>query len=111
MTTPVTALLETIDQRDVAVLDEVIEHDGITEEIFTHEEAMALWEVGWREWLYEPHTASLEDENESWESRSSAYSPQLWHITLGVFLHRLYAPFPALPWAPAGAQLWDIEEE
>jgi hypothetical protein len=48
---PVTSLLTAIERKDVAALNDLIEHDGRAEVHFTHEEAVALCEAGWQEWL------------------------------------------------------------
>ena len=48
---PVTSLLTASERQDVAALNDLIEHDGMIEEHFTYEEAAALWDAGWQEWL------------------------------------------------------------
>ena len=104
---PVTALLTAIERKEVGALNDLIEHDGIAEAHFTHEEAVALWEAGWQAWLgggtagdahwqageewSEFHQVSWEDNNECWDPQASLHTPQLWHITLGVFLRLLHA--------------------
>jgi hypothetical protein len=114
--TAATSLLEAIEQRDDAVLNNCIEHDGISEETFTHAEAVALWNSGWQQWLMDDkadntHCQAAEAECESREFPASTPNSQLWHITLGMFLHQLHAAFPELPGAPAWAEVGDVEEE
>ena len=63
---PVTSLLKAIERKEVAALNDLIEHDGIAEAHCTHEEAVALWEEGWQageEWS-EFHHVSWGGENE-----------------------------------------------
>jgi hypothetical protein len=123
---PVTSLLTAIKRQDVAALDDLIEHGGMAEARFTHEEAIALWEAGWQEWLGggtagNAHGQAGEERSEcqqvSWEAENGCRAPQaslntppLWHITLGVFLRLLHARRPELPGVPAWAELWDGEE-
>ena len=123
---PVTALLAAIERKEVAALNDLIEHNGMAEAHFTHEEAVALWEAGWQEWLGggtagdthwqageergELHHVSCEAENECWVPHASLTTPPLWHITLGVFLRLLHARCPELPGAPVWAEIWDGEE-
>ena len=117
---PVTSLLTAIERKDVIALSDLIEHDGIAEAHFTHQEAVALWEAGWQEWLVgdkavnahwhaeeegsEFHQVSWEAENESWDPEASLHPPPLWQITLGVFLRLLHARCPELPGTPAWAE-------
>ena len=123
---PVTALLTAIERKEVAALNDLIEHDGIAEAHFTHEEAVALWEAGWQAWLGggtagDAHWPAGEEwsecphvswggENECRAPQASLPTPPLWHITLGVFLRLLHARCPELPGAPAWAEIWDGEE-
>jgi hypothetical protein len=123
---PVTSLLAAIERKEVAALNDLIEHGGMAEAYFTHEEAVALWEAGWQEWLGggtagnvhwqagekcgEFHQASWEAGNECRAPQASLPTPPLWHITLGVFLRLLHARCPELPGAPAWAEIWDVEE-
>jgi len=125
--TPVTLLLTTLERQDIAALNDVLEHDGMTDEHFTCEEAAALWDAGWHAWLgggrhghASWHTGDEGDElrqepgasdHDSWDAPSRLESPQLWPITLGLFLRVLHATFPALPGAPAWVALQDVEEE
>jgi hypothetical protein len=104
---PVTALLTAIQRQDFATLNDLIEYDGMAEAHLTHEEAVALWEAGWQEWL----GGDWESENESWDPQASLHTPQLWRITLGVFLRLLHARCPALPGVPTWTEIWDGEEE
>ena len=48
---PVTSLLTAIERKDVAALNDLIEHNGMAAAHFTPEEAVALWEAGWQAWL------------------------------------------------------------
>ena len=125
--TPVTALLTAIERHDSAALNTLLEHDGMTAEHLTCDEAAALWDAGWHTWLgggtegqaswhagntrgtwrHEPWDAA----HDAWDAPRRLESPQLWHITLGQFLRVLHATFPALPGAPAWAALQDVEEE
>ena len=123
---PVTSLLAAIERKEVAALNALIEHDGMAEAHFTHEEAVALWEAGWQEWLGGStagnahwqageewsgcQQVSWEADNECWDPQASLPTPPLWHITLGVFLRLLHARCPELPSAPAWAEIWDAEE-
>jgi hypothetical protein len=124
---PVISLLTALERQDVDVLNELIEHDGMIEENFTYEEAAALWDAGWQDWLgggrdgnasWQAGEERDELRHEPWESdydsrdsQISLQSPQLWYITLGVFLRWLHATFPELPGAPAWVELRDVEEE
>jgi hypothetical protein len=125
--TPVISLLTALERHDVATLTDLLDHDGMTPEHFTAEEATALWDTGWHVWLGEGEDGDASgpagDERgagrpEPWASdhdacatQRSCPSPPLWHITLGMFLRILQASFPALPGAPAWAALRDVEEE
>ena len=93
--TPVTALLTAIERHDSAALNTLLEHDGMTDEHLTCDEAAALWDAA----------------HDAWAAPRRLESPQLWHITLGQFLRVLHATFPALPGAPAWAARQDVEEE
>jgi hypothetical protein len=104
---PVPALLTAIERQDVTALDDLIERDGMTEAHLTPEEAVALWETGWQEWL----GGGWEFENASWDPQTSLHTPQLWRITLGVFLRLLHVRCPALPGVPTWTEIWDVEEE
>jgi hypothetical protein len=82
---PVTSLLTAIARKDVAVLNDLIEHDGMAEAHFTHEEAVALWEAGWQEWLGDGKAGDAhcqagegwcEFHQVSWEDKTSAGSPR-----------------------------------
>jgi hypothetical protein len=124
---PVTSLLTVIERGDFFALNDLIEHDGIAEAHFTHEEAVALWEAGWQAWLEGGMTGNThwqageewgEFQHVSWEVENACRAPQaslttppLWHITLGVFLRLLHARCPALPSAPAWAEIWDGEKD
>lgn len=117
--TPVTSLLTALERHDIAALTDLLEHDGMDEH-FTCEDAAALWDAGWHAWLGEDreghaswHAEEAGDElrRESWAAPSHLERPQLWPITLGMFLRMLHATFPALPGAPAWAALQDVEEE
>src|SRR5262245_59536591 len=123
----VTLILTAIERQDVATLTDLLEHDEMTDEPFTAEEATALWDAGWQAWLggdRDGHASwqageergewrqeLWESAHDSWASQVSLQSPQLWHITLGTFLRVLHATFPELPSAPAWAALRDVEEE
>ena len=125
--TPVTSLLTALERHDSAALTDVLDHDGITDEHFTYEDAAALWDAGWHTWLGGDHegqaswhagAAGEALQHESWASDHDVGAaqrrldrPQLWPITLGLFLRVLHATFPALPGAPAWAALQDVEEE
>jgi hypothetical protein len=125
--TPVTSLLTALERHDIAALNDLLDHEGITDEHFTCDEAAALWDAGWHAWLGggrnghaswhageawdELRQEPWESDHDSWAAQSSLESPQLWHITLGMFLRVLHATFPALPGAPTWAALQDVEEE
>jgi hypothetical protein len=125
--TPVTSLLIALERHDIAALTDLLDHDGITDEHFTYEDAAALWDAGWHTWLgggregqaswhagdawdtlrHEPWAS----DHDAWAAQSRLDRSQLWPITLGMFLRVLHATFPALPGAPAWAVLQDVEEE
>ena len=125
--TPVSSLLTALERHDVATLTDLLEHDGMTAEHFTADEATALWDTGWHVWLGEGEDGYAswptgdergEGRQELWASdhdpgatQMNPQSPPLWHITLGMFLRVLHASFPELPGAPAWAALRDVEEE
>ena len=125
--TPGTLLLTALEQHDVATLTDLLDHDGLTAEHFTAEDATALWDAGWHAWLegeregqasWPTGTEPCEGRHEPWACGHDAgavlrslQSPPLWHITLGMFLRVLHATFPALPGTPAWAALRDVEEE
>ena len=125
--TPITSLLTAMERHDSAALTDLLDHDGLLDEHFTGDEALALWNAGWHAWLggdqesqaswpagvargawrLEPWTS--DHDAEAAPSRQAC--PQLWPITLGLFLRVLHATFPALPGAPPWAVLQDVEEE
>src|SRR5262245_32976326 len=123
---PVTSLLTAIERKDIAALNNLIEHNEMAEAHFTHEEAIALWEAGWQEGLgggadrnaqrqageewSKFHQVSWEAENDCRAPQASLNAPPLWYITLGVFLRLLHARRPELPGVPAWAEIWDVEE-
>gem|GEM_PF-5227000 len=49
--TPVTSLLTALERHDIAALNDLLDHEGITDEHFTCDEAAALWDAGWHVWL------------------------------------------------------------
>ena len=51
--TAVISLLTALERHDVATLTDLLEHDGMTAEPFTAEEATVLWDAGWHVWLGE----------------------------------------------------------
>ena len=125
--TPVTSLLTAIERHDSAVLNNLLDHDGMTDERFTLDEAAALWDAGWQAWpggSTEGHASwhagdersawrhqPWDADHDAWAAQRHLESPQLWHITLGLFLRVLHATFPALPGDPASAALQDVQEE
>jgi hypothetical protein len=125
--TPGTLLLTAIERHDVATLNDLLDHDGLTDEHFTAEDATALWDAGWHAWLGEGREGQASwhagaergawrqepwaSDHDAWAAQSSLQSPPLWHITLGMFLRVLHATFPELPGTPAWAALRDVEEE
>jgi hypothetical protein len=125
--TPVSALLTALERHDVATLMDLLDHEGMTTEHFTLDDATTLWDAGWHAWRGEGEEDNASwpagDERgaecpEPWASDDDAWatpmprpSPPLWHISLGMFLRVLQAAFPALPGAPAWVALQDVEEE
>ena len=125
--TLLTSLLTAMERHDSAALTDLLDHDGMLDEHFTYDDALALWDAGWHAWLggdWEGQAACPAWDargawrHEPWVSDHDAgaaprrrESPQLWPITLGLFLRVLQATFPALPGAPAWAVLPDVEEE
>ena len=124
---PVTSLLTALERHDIAALTDVLDHDGISDAHFTDEDAAVLWDAGWHAWLGGgresqaswpagdagealPHKPWTSD-HDAWAAQRRLDRPQLWPITLGLFLRVLHATFPALPGAPAWAALQDVEEE
>ena len=125
--TLVTSLLTALERHDSAALTDVLDHDGMTDEHLTCDEAAVLWDAGWHAWLgggrhghaswqagdegdewrHEPGAS----DHDTWDAPSRLAHLQLWPITLGLFLRVLHATFPALPGAPAWAALQDVEEE
>ena len=125
--TLVTSLLTALERHDSAALTDVLDHDGMTDEHLTCDEAALLWDAGWHAWLgggrQGQASGQAGDEGEAWRHEPGAADhdacdvahrrdqPQLWPITLGLFLRVLHATFPALPGAPPWAVLQDVEEE
>jgi hypothetical protein len=123
----VTLLLTALERHDSATLTDVLDHDAMTDEPLTCDEAALLWDAGWHAWLgggrqgqtsghagdeggawrHEPGASA----HDAWAAQSNRERPQLWPITLGLFLRVLHATFPALPGAPAWPALQDVEEE
>src|SRR5262249_50092426 len=124
---PVTSLLTAMERHDSAALTALLDHEGMLDEHFTYDDALALWDAGWHAWLggdREGQTACP-----AWDAKGATRleprvfdpdaggaqrrreSPQLWPIALGLFLGVLHPPFPALPGAPAWVVLPDVEEE
>ena len=108
--TLVTSLLTALERHDSAALTDVLDHDGMTDEHLTCDEAALLWDAGWHAWLGGGRHGQASG-HDSWAAQSNRESPQLWPITLGLFLRVLHATFPALPGAPPWAVLHDVEEE
>jgi hypothetical protein len=121
--TPITSLLGALWSHDVRPLEAVIERTEITDDLFTPEEALTLWETGWQV----QHTAGEEGTWHGWDERvqpsaipwppepevwqpSSASTP-LWQITVGMFLRMLKTAYPWLPGVPDYEEFRDIEDE
>src|SRR5262249_45632992 len=114
--TLVTSLLTALERHDSAALTDVLDHDGMTDEHLTCDEAALLWDAGWHAWLGggRQGQASGRAGDEGGALRPEAGGaddgacdvlhrrdhPQLWPITLGLFLRVLHATFPALPDSP-----------